>query len=355
MAHDFNNLLAIIVGNLDLVKPNVKVEADSKRLDVAIGAAQRGVGLVKSLLALASRQPLLPASVDLWALIERISPLLRHALGQRVNFSLKPPDLNVHVEVDEAGLEAVLLNLIVNAKDAMPQGGDLTLGLDVKNDMAHIVVKDTGTGMPDAVLKRATEPFFTTKERGRGTGLGLSMVAGFAKQSGGTMKIQSAEGVGTTIEIALPLAQAANPVSTQDKPVAMPNPQAVPNSKRKILIVDDEPALAELVQVWARAEGHTAVVAHSADDALTLLEVRAFDVLLSDIVMPGDLDGISLAEKAAVMHPAMKILLMSGYSRETSTNRADVPWHLLVKPFSKGDFGAALEKTYSVSGFGSLA
>ena len=355
MAHDFNNLLAIIVGNLDLVKPDVKVDAATNRLDVAIGAAQRGVGLVKSLLALASKQPLLPATVDLWALIERISPLLKHALGQRVNFALKPPGVNVGVEVDEAGLEAVLLNLIVNAKDAMPHGGDLTLGLEVTNGMALIVVKDTGTGMPEAVLKRATEPFFTTKERGHGTGLGLSMVAGFAKQSGGTMKIQSVEGLGTTIEIALPLALAEIPASTQSKPVAMPIPQAIPASKRKILIVDDEPALAEIVRDWARAEGHTAVVAHSADDALTLLAVRAFDVLLSDIVMPGQLDGIGLAERAAVMHPAMKILLMSGYSRETSTNRADVPWHLLVKPFSKGDFGAALEKTYSVSGFGSLA
>jgi CheY-like chemotaxis protein len=247
------------------------------------------------------------------------------------------------------------LNLIVNAKDAMPQGGELTLGLNVTNGMAHIVVKDTGTGMPEAVLKRATEPFFTTKEHGRGTGLGLSMVAGFAKQSSGTMKIQSAEGHGTTIEIALPLKQAANPASAQGAPVVMPSQPIILSGKRKILIVDDEPELAELVQAWARAEGHTAVVAHSADDALTLLEVRAFDVLLSDIVMPGELDGINLAEKAGVLHPAMKILLMSGYSRETATNRADVPWPLLVKPFSRGDFGAALEKAFSVSAFGALA
>jgi PAS domain S-box-containing protein len=355
MAHDFNNLLAIIVGNLDLVKPDVKVVAASKRLDVAIGAAQRGVGLVKSLLALASKQPLLPNTVDLWALIERISPLLSHALGPRVNFAMKSPGANVHVEVDEAGLEAVLLNLIVNAKDAMPKGGDLTLGLDVSNGMAHILVKDTGTGMPEAVLKRATEPFFTTKEHGRGTGLGLSMVAGFAKQSGGTMKIQSTEGLGTTIEIALPLAQAANPASTQGKSVVMPSQPTDSTGKRKILIVDDEPALAELVQAWARAEGHTAVITHSADDALTLLAVRAFDIMLSDIVMPGQFDGISLAEKAGVMHPAMKILLMSGYSKETATNRADVPWPLLVKPFSRADFGTALEKMYSASGFGTLA
>ena len=357
MAHDFNNLLAIIVGNLDLVKPDVKVDAAAKRLDVAISAALRGVGLVKSLLAMASKQPLLPATIDLWALVERISPLLLHALGPRVQFKMTPPAFPVHVEVDEAGLEAVLLNLIVNARDAMPRGGELTLRLDARDGMACIAIKDNGTGMPEAVLKRATEPFFTTKERDRGTGLGLSMVAGFVKQSRGTMKIQSAEGQGTTIEITLPLAltepAAVAPIHPSP-PVAVPSPEAATTSKRRILIVDDEPALAELVRDWARAEGHIAVLAHSADDGLTLLAVRAFDVLISDIIMPGQLDGIGFSEKASALHPAMKILLMSGYSRETATNRADVPWPLLVKPFRREDFVAALEKACSVSGFAAL-
>jgi PAS domain S-box-containing protein len=342
MAHDFNNLLAIIVGNLDLMKPNVKVEVDSKRLDVAIGAAQRGVSLVKSLLALASKQPLLPATVDLWALIERISPLLRHALGQRIDFALKPPGANVYVEVDEAGLEAVLLNLIVNAKDAMPKGGDLTLGLNVSNGLAHIVVKDTGTGMPEAVRKRATEPFFTTKERGHGTGLGLSMVAGFAKQSSGTMKIESEEGKGTTIEITLPLANPLVASKVITAFAAVPIQRTAANGKLRILIVDDEPALAEIVREWARAEQHTAVLANSAQDALTLLGVRSFDVLLTDIIMPGESDGLGLAEKASVLYPTMKILLMSGFSRETANHRGDVPWPLLVKPFHREAFVAAL-------------
>ena len=354
MAHDFNNLLAIIVGNLELVKRDVKVEAAAKRLEVAMGAAQRGVGLVKSMLALASKQPLLPATVDLWALVERISPLLRHALGKRVNFALMPPGVPVHVEVDEAGLEAVLLNLAVNARDAMPRGGKLTLGLDVADGMARLVVTDTGTGMPEAVLKRATEPFFTTKEQGQGTGLGLSMAAGFAKQSGGTMHIASEEGKGTTIAIALPFAQTAKAAPAQAGPLALPDPQGAGGGKRRILIVDDEPELAELVRAWARAEGHTAVMAHCADDALTLLAVKSFDVLLTDIIMPGQMDGIGLAEKVSVMHPAMKVLLMSGYSRETATNRADVPWPLLVKPFYKEDFVSALEKTGVVSGFAAL-
>jgi PAS domain S-box-containing protein len=356
MAHDFNNLLAIIVGNLDLVKTKKTVAEASKQIDVAVSAAQRGVGLVKSLLAMASKQPLLPAKIDLWALIERISPLLKHAVGARVKFELRAPGLNIRVEVDEAGLEAVLLNLTVNARDAMPKGGNLTLSVGVIDGMARIAIVDTGTGMPEAVLRRAIEPFFTTKEHGRGTGLGLSMVAGFVKQSGGTMKIQSVEGTGTTIEIYLPLATSqaglAEPVSSTA--IAAVTPAVTSTGKRKILIVDDEPALAELVRAWAKEAGHTAVIANSADDALTLLAVRGFDVLLTDIIMPGQMDGIALAEKASEMHPDMKILLMSGYSIETATNRADIPWPLLVKPFRKEDIDAALEKSFGVSGFATL-
>jgi signal transduction histidine kinase/ActR/RegA family two-component response regulator len=370
MAHDFNNLLAIIVGNLDLLKPNVKVEADGRRLDVAINAAQRGVGLVKSLLALASKQPLLPVTTDLGALAERILPLLKHAAGQRVNFELKLPSVGLPVEVDEAGLEAVLLNLTVNARDAMPKGGDLTLSLGVTGASASIVITDNGTGMPEAVLKRATEPFFTTKERGQGTGLGLSMVAGFVKQSNGTLKIQSVEGKGTTIEILLPLVRdtaraaiALHPSNAQTVPATLTlqspptanTPVTSTTGKYKILVVDDELELAELVRAWAKAQGHTVVLATSADDALTLLAVRTFDVLLTDIMMPGSMDGIGLAEKTSALYPAMKILLMSGYSKETATNRADVPWPLLVKPFGKDDFYAAIEKALGESGFAILA
>ena len=312
-----------------------------------------------AIMALASKQPLLPATMDLWALVERISPLLRHALGPRVQFEMMPPEIPVHVEVDEAGLEAVLLNLIVNARDAMPLGGRLMLSLDAAKGMARIAITDTGSGMPEAVLKRATEPFFTTKTQGHGTGLGLSMVAGFVKQSGGTMKIQSAEGVGTTIELFLPLVLA---VVATDRPMpprasasaAVPFVPSDPAEKRRILIVDDEPALAELVRAWIKEAGHTAVMAHSADDALALLAVRKFDILLTDIVMPGQLDGIGLAQEASVLYPAMKIFLMSGYSKETAMNRSDIPWALLVKPFRREELDAVLAKAFSDSGFAQL-
>ena len=359
MAHDFNNLLAIILGNLELLKPQLTNQTDLKRLEVAIGAGQRGVGVVKSLLALASKQPLLPTRMDVWELVERISPLLKHALGQRVHFVLRPPAFPVEVVVDEAGLEAVLLNLIVNARDAMPKGGNLILSLGVSEEAACITVEDTGVGMSEAVLKRVTEPFFTTKERGHGTGLGLSMVAGFVKQSGGKMHIQSAEGKGTQVQILLPLATSPKvrektpfPVIPRAAPAPDPTPTPVPTSaptravasavKHRILVVDDEIALAELVRTWARGQGYNVALVHSAEDALTLLAVRPFDVLLTDIVMPGELDGIGLAEKAHVRYPALKILLMSGYSNETSTNLGDIPWPLLVKPFTQEVLFAAL-------------
>lgn len=357
MAHDFNNLLAIIVGNLDLLRPKVLDVTDSKRLDVAIGAAQRGVGLVKSLLALASKQPLLPAKIDLGTLVERVSPLLKHAAGQRVNFVVKLPVTGVQVEVDEAGLESVLLNLTVNARDAMPKGGDLTLSLGITDGMARIAITDTGTGMPEDVLRRATEPFFTTKERGHGTGLGLSMVAGFVKQSGGTLDIKSAEGKGTTIEMFLPLVLASKAADIElpiNDPAIAPSPTASTNTKRKILIVDDEPDLADLVRAWSKDQGHTAVIANSADDALTLLAVRAFDVMFTDIMMPGQVDGIALAEKASAMYPTMKIHLMSGYSKETASKRSDLLWPLLVKPFRREDFIEALENAFRNSGFAAL-
>jgi CheY-like chemotaxis protein/two-component sensor histidine kinase len=294
--------------------------------------------LVKSLLALASKQPLLPTVIDLAELLRRIVPLLRHAVGRRVRLELELPATPLAVKVDEAGLEAVLLNLTVNARDALPQGGELLIRVLASEGMARIAVQDNGTGMPEAVLRRATEPFFTTKAQGHGTGLGLSMVAGFAKQSGGSLAIQSSEGAGTTVEISLP--------QVDGLPTAPAQPR-VAEIRRvgpwRILVVDDEPEVAALIRTWLRQDGHTAVLAGSAADALTLLSVRSFDILLTDIIMPGEQDGIQLAESAQALYPALKILLMSGYSRETATSRTELPWPLLVKPFRKADFDAAMK------------
>jgi CheY-like chemotaxis protein len=208
--------------------------------------------------------------------------------------------------------------------------------------MACISIQDTGKGMSEAVLERATEPYFTTKDADHSSGLGLSMVMGFAKQSGGTMSIQSKEGAGTTILVSLPLT--ARLAQTADLGAVLPVAPFAISCSLKILIVDDEAAISELLRIWAKAAGYTVVFANSAEDALKLLSTSAFDVLLSDIKMPGKLDGIALAESASSMHPDMKIMLMSGYSKETATNRINLPWPLLVKPFPRAVFLAAMDQ-----------
>jgi PAS domain S-box-containing protein len=352
IAHDFNNLLAIVIGNLDLVQSEKQSEQSEQFLKVASAAAQRGVSLVKSLLAVASRLPLLPTVIDLRAVIDRISPLLRNALGPRIGFDIRLPRESCHALLDEAGLESVLLNLIINASDAMPNGGNLNLCLALADGMACISIQDTGTGMSEAVLERATEPYFSTKDADRSSGLGLSMVMGFAKQSGGTLSIQSKEGLGTSIFVSLPLA--ARPAQTVDLGAVLPVPPFAMSGSLKILIVDDEAAISELLRIWAKAAGFTAVLANSADDALRLLSISAFDVLLSDIKMPGELDGIALAERVSSMYPDMKIMLMSGYSKETATNRINLPWPLLVKPFPRAGFLAAMDQVSRSTGVSPL-
>jgi PAS domain S-box-containing protein len=353
IAHDFNNLLAIVIGNLDLLQSEMQSKQGDQRLQVASAAAQRGVSLVKSLLAVASRLPLLPTVIDLRAVIDRMAPLLRNALGPRIDFDISSPCESCHALLDEAGLESVLLHLIVNARDAMPNGGKLSLGLAVEEGMACISIQDTGTGMSEAVLKRATEPYFSTKEADHSSGLGLSMVMGFAKQSDGTLNIQSKVGTGTTILVSLPLA--ARPAQAADLDAVLPVAPLTSSGSLKILIVDDEAAISELLRIWAKAAGYTAVLANTADDALTLLSVNSFDVLLSDIKMPGQLDGIALAERASFIYPEMKIILMSGYSKETTTNRINLPWPLLVKPFPRAGFHAAMDQASRATVFAPLA
>ena len=347
LAHDFNNLLAIIIGNLDLVTNSVTDPKSAQQIRVALSAAERGADLVKALLALASKQPLLPDRIDLCALLERYAPLMRHAAGERVNFALFVCDEKVFVEVDVAGLEAALLNLVVNARDAMPEGGDLTLGLSVyqpkfvRDDrttrLALISVADSGLGMSDIVRRRATEPFFTTKKRGYGTGLGLPMVAGFVKQSGGELRIQSTMGQGSVIDIYLPM------TTEVESHVPLETPFEKKSSETAvILVVDDEVDLVTVVCAWAAELGYTTESAHSAAQAMTCLASRTINLVVSDIVMPGDLDGVALAEYVNTHYPHTGVLLMSGYSSEMTTFRSDLPWTVLVKPFRKHQFQSAI-------------
>jgi signal transduction histidine kinase len=210
LAHDFNNLLALIVGNLDMVKESPNHIQMPQRIDVAHAAALRGIETVKSLLALASKQPLLPSVVELGALLKSSLPLLRNALGARNTLQVDAAPQAICVKVDEAGLESSILNLLVNARDAMSNGGRVMITLGVEHTAAGlphacITVRDNGAGMTEMVRRKALDPFFTTKPLGQGTGLGLSMVAGFVNQSHGQLTIDTAPGEGCTVTIRLPV------------------------------------------------------------------------------------------------------------------------------------------------------
>ncbi len=341
LAHDFNNLLAIVIGNLDMIIANLTDEKGAKRAQVALRAAERGAALVKSLLALASRQVLARQRVELRPLLESMAPLIQQALGVRVNLALVFGTEPVVVRVDVSGLESALLNLVLNARDAMPNGGKFTISLAATcPTFASITVRDTGQGMAAQVLSHATDPFFTTKARGHGTGLGLAMVAGFVQLSAGHLTLQSTPGEGVTIVIELPLASLAQVESPVAPTVAL---KPSPSKPLVILVVDDEAELATLVCDYANECGYTTVSAHSADAALVVLASTAVDLIISDIVMPGEMDGLALVRQVHEHYPAVAILLMSGYAKETFAAKQISSWPLLVKPFRKADFLAAID------------
>ncbi|RFO97831.1 hypothetical protein DIC66_03625 [Rhodoferax lacus] len=345
MAHDFNNLLSIIIGNLDLARLSVRDPEQGRQLSVALGAAERGANLVKSLLTLASQQVLQPVVADINAMLGAMLPLLLHAVGPRVRVSqVLHADASL-VLVDVARMESCLLNLAVNARDAMPEGGSLDIAVDMQDqwhagqrvDYVCIAIADTGQGMPDAVQRRALEPFFTTKERGRGTGLGLAMVAGFVHQSGGQLDIASEVNVGTTITIRLPVCQqnALLPAHAAGQPQPQPQPQPCAGT---ILVVDDEVDIANLVAGWCRNVGYRVHLAHGVEAAIQVLRTHRIDLVVSDVVMPGRLNGFDLVEFVTEEFEGTRVLLMSGYSREAIVQEGAQSFPMLFKPVRQTEF-----------------
>jgi PAS domain S-box-containing protein len=382
LAHDFNNLLGIVVGNLDLIGEGLDPEHPlHKPYQAALDATMRGVEITRLLLAVARRQPLEVARYDLNQLVEQMMPLVRSSVGSaitvRVQFAAGP----LIAALDAASLSNVVLNLVINARDAMrdrPGAKILTLRTRAKSieaggdpDLkegryAVLEVGDTGTGMTPAVRAQAFEPFFTTKERGKGTGLGLSMAHGYATQLGGTIRIESTEGVGTTMRVFLPMlaetaasaeqvvdAEPATPsivAPLAAKLVAMAEPlaqvagarPATPASRKRVLVVDDEPGLCTLACDWIRALGYDVDGVQSPQDALARLDKERFDLLFTDVVMPGDMDGLALAAEARSRQPELRVLLASGYARVLLENRS-LPGPLLSKPYRKKEVAQAVD------------
>jgi PAS domain S-box-containing protein len=355
MAHDFNNLLGIIIGNLDMLRDSAPLSTDDgELLGEALDAATRGADLIRRLLAFSRRQPLQPRPIALNEMVSGIVGLLGRTLGEDIPISLDLAADIWPVRVDPAQLEASLVNLATNARDAMPNGGRLMIAtanrhLDADytaghaeltpGDYAMIEVSDTGTGIPPDVMTRIFEPFFTTKEVGKGTGLGLSMVFGFVKQSGGHVNVYSEPAAGTTFRLYLP--REGPDAETADVAAAAASESA--GEGETILIVEDNPGMRRVVRRQLVELGYRVVEAEGAAAALAILAQEKVALLFSDIVMPGGMNGIALAQKATVAWPAIKIILTSGFpDAHLGDQVANI--RLLSKPYRRADLAEAVRE-----------
>ena len=359
IAHDFNNLLTTVLVSLDFLAERQGLDRDGVRLvEGARKAAESGARLIASLLAYARGQKLEPMAVDAPALVADMLPLIRHSVGAGIAVSLcarpgLPPCL-----ADPDQLRAALLNLALNARDAMPEGGELAIAiteevLDAEALAANlearpgpfiaITVKDTGAGIAAADLPRVFEPFFTTKPHGQGTGLGLSQVFGFARQSSGHVQLESAPGCGTSVRIFLPLASAGRPAAgaVRDAAASAAPPDPPPGPLR-ILVVDDTAEILALARTILVGAGHRVTTAPSGDDAARLIASGdRFDLVLSDVVMPGAMDGFALAAHIAAVRPDVPVLLMSGYAPDLARGRPHMAGSI-AKPFHRDALLAAV-------------
>jgi PAS domain S-box-containing protein len=324
IAHDFNNLLTVIVNNLDLLTRRVTDPRDTRLIESAQRAADRGAKLTQQLLAFSRRQPLQPEVHNPNALLEGFEAVLRRACGEIITLQIALQPRLASIYVDGPQFEAALLNLVVNARDAMPSGGTLTIrtsniALNESEALSHgmqpgsyasISVQDTGEGIPPELLERVFEPFFTTKEVGKGTGLGLSQVYGFVNQSGGHISIESTPGEGTKITMLLPT-QEGGETAGDDEPDDV---RPARDTTGTVLIVEDEPAVLEVATEIFESLGYDVLTAVDATAALEVLaQDVSIDVLFSDVVMPNGMNGVELSRKARELRPGMKILLASGY------------------------------------------
>ena len=365
IAHDFNNLLGVMVGNLDLLERLVTANLPAlKRVQTAQKAAARGADLTRRLLALASKEDLSPANLRLEDVVHETIELAGRALGPEIRISTNFDRSVPPIYVDGTGLESALLNLAVNSRDAMPKGGTLTISTQLTHldesfpsvqtgDLkpgwyARVSVTDTGCGMSRETLDRALEPFFTTKARNKGTGLGLAMVYGFAKQSGGTVRLYSELGYGTTVSLYLPLAGEASQASSDAPPARLPA-----RLGGTVLVVDDEEELLEIAQAYLADMGYSALQAQNGASALeAVARFKEIDLIITDIIMPGGMNGVELAQKARQLNPRLKIIYSSGFPADALTERSgmQVDGPLLRKPYQRNEFTAIVHRTMEETG-----
>jgi signal transduction histidine kinase len=363
VAHDFNNLLTVIAGNLDLLQNKKALDADAQRYVAgALRGVDRGTSLTQHLLAFGRRQPLAPRPIDLNRLAaEMTSGMLRRSLGEQIDIKIVESAGLWPAYADPAQVENAILNLAINARDAMPEGGKLTIEtanvtLDEQyaaqneevtpGQYVMIAVSDTGKGMPPEVAGRAFEPFFTTKEEGKGTGLGLAMVHGFAKQSRGHVKIYSETGNGTSVKLYLPRSQRA----VAEEPQA---PATLPRGSASVLVVEDDVDVRRIAVAQLTDLGYRVLDAADAESGLKIFtDTGDIDLLLTDVVLPGRLRGRDLADLISRASPATKILFMSGYTENAIVHdgKLDEGTLLLSKPFRREDLAKKVALALNLDG-----
>ncbi|CAM4298291.1 hybrid sensor histidine kinase/response regulator [Citrobacter portucalensis] len=345
LAHDFNNLLAVIIGSLDLVDPD---SPDAPRVNRALKAAERGALLTQRLLAFSRKQSLHPHAVELKTLLENLGELMRHSLPATLTLEIEAQSPAWPAWIDVSQLENAIINLVMNARDAMDgQAGTIkirtwnqrvTRSDGRKQDMVMLEVADQGSGMSQEVKAQVFEPFFTTKQTGSGSGLGLSMVYGFVRQSGGRVEIESAPGQGTTVRLQLP--RAVVPVQAQAEPVAV---HAANSGEKLVLVLEDEDDVRQTLCEQLHLLGYLTLEAANGEQAMHMLAASSeIDILISDLMLPGGLSGVDVVNHAQAHYPQLSILLISGQDLRPAHNPALPDVALLRKPFTRGELAQAL-------------
>jgi PAS domain S-box-containing protein len=342
VAHDFNNLLMVVGGSAQVLKKYAGDEKSRRAVEAIESAARRGAALTSQLLTFARRQNVNPQTIRLHERINAVREILDMGVGGAVQLTIEVKDNAWPIKVDVSELETALVNLVINARDAMPDGGairisaeNLTLDDEAhKGDFVAIRVSDSGTGIPADVLQKVFDPFFTTKPVGKGTGLGLSQVHGFAYQAGGLVSVASELGEGTTVTISLPRDESGI--------VSARSPGAEPSGSGTILLVEDNPDVAAASTGLLEQLGYAVRWACNAEEALAEIEADGVDLVFSDVVMPGKMDGLALAQAIRDKHPRLPILLATGYS--DALRKVSLGFQVLRKPYEIHELSQALSK-----------